>query len=49
VGDSFNDVDIAREAGFSVALNPKCEDLVKVCDAAIDADHLGVLLPFFPS
>ena len=48
VGDSFNDVDIAKEAGFSVAFNSKCEDLIKVCDVAIDGDHLGVLLPFFP-
>jgi phosphoserine phosphatase len=45
VGDSFNDVDIAREAGFSVAFNPKCEDLIKVCDVAVRGDHLGLLLP----
>lgn len=48
VGDSFNDVEIAREAGFSVAFNSKCEDLIEVCDVAMRGDNLEVLLPLFP-
>jgi phosphoserine phosphatase len=48
VGDSFNDVDIAREAAFAVAFNPKCEDLIRVCDVALRGDHLGLLLQHFP-
>jgi len=48
VGDSFNDVDIAREAGFSVALNPKCDDLIEACDVTVRSRNLADLLPYFP-
>lgn len=48
VGDAFNDVEIAREAGFAVAFNPKCDDLVEVCDVVIRAESLESLLPLFP-
>ena len=48
VGDSFNDVDIARAAGFAVAFTPKCDELVEVCDVTMRGDHLSTLLPLFP-
>ena len=35
VGDSSNDVWVAREAGFTVALNPKSEELEKIADVTL--------------
>jgi phosphoserine phosphatase len=48
VGDAFNDVEIAREAGFSVALNPKCDEMIEACDVVVEGDDLCLLLPLFP-
>jgi phosphoserine phosphatase len=48
VGDAFNDVEIAREAGFAIALNSRCAELIGVCDVALDAGELSALLPYFP-
>lgn len=48
VGDAINDLDVAREAGFSIAFNPKCPELIEVCDLAIRGSNLGLLLPHFP-
>ncbi|MDM7914087.1 MAG: HAD family hydrolase [Candidatus Eisenbacteria bacterium] len=48
VGDSFNDVAVAREAGFAVALNPKCEELVAEADVVVRGADLRLLLPYFP-
>jgi phosphoserine phosphatase len=48
VGDAFNDVEVAREAGFAVAFNPKCQELARVCDVTVRAAHLGALLRYFP-
>lgn len=48
VGDSFNDIEVAREAGFSIALNPKCRELEAVCDVVVRGGHLSLLLPHFP-
>ena len=49
VGDAFNDVGIAREAGFSIALNSHCEELIAVCDLALVGEDLSILLPHFPA
>ena len=48
VGDSFNDVDVARIAGLAIAFNPKCEELIEVSDLTIRGDRLDLLLPHFP-
>lgn len=48
VGDSFNDVPVASEAGFAIAFNPKCRDLVDVCDCSINSTDLRDVLPYFP-
>lgn len=48
IGDSFNDVGVAREAGLAIAFNPKCRELEEVCDVTIRGDHLSLLLPHFP-
>lgn len=48
VGDAMNDLDIAREAGFSIAFNSSCRDLIEVCAMSVSGDDLGVLLPYFP-
>jgi phosphoserine phosphatase len=45
VGDSSNDVWIARAAGLSVAFNPKCPDLEREVDAVVRSDDLRDLLP----
>ena len=48
VGDAFNDVEVAREAGFAVAFNPKCDELARVCDVSVRAANLSALLRYFP-
>jgi phosphoserine phosphatase len=48
VGDSFNDVLVAREAGLSIAFNPKCAEMEEACHLTIRGDHLASLLPHFP-
>jgi phosphoserine phosphatase len=48
VGDAVNDLDIAREAGFAVAFNSSCRDLIEVCAVSLSGDDLGLLLPYFP-
>ena len=45
VGDSSNDVWIARAAGRSVAFNPRCEKLEQVADVVVRSDDLRDLLP----
>lgn len=45
VGDSSNDVWIARAAGRSVAFNPRCEELEQVADVVVRSDDLRDLLP----
>jgi phosphoserine phosphatase len=45
VGDSDNDVWIAREAGFSVAFNPQSEELVRIADAVVRSSDLRDILP----
>jgi len=48
VGDAFNDVEVAREAGYSIAFNPKSKELEEVADLIVRADDLRALLPLFP-
>jgi phosphoserine phosphatase len=45
VGDSSNDVWIAREAGFSIALNPKCTELEEIADVVVRGDDLRDIVP----
>lgn len=45
VGDSSNDVWVARAAGRSVAFNPRCEELERVADVVVRSDDLRDLLP----
>jgi len=45
VGDSSNDVWIAREAGFSLAFNPKSPELEKLANAVVRSTDARDLLP----
>jgi phosphoserine phosphatase len=45
IGDSSNDLWIAREAGFTVALNPKSAELEEVADAVVRSRDLRDVLP----
>ncbi len=47
VGDAFNDVPIARAAGFSIAFNSRCEELMAVADAVVPGPDLRGILPYF--
>ena len=46
VGDSSNDVWIARTAGFAVALNPNSQELEGACQAVVRSRDLRDVLPF---
>lgn len=45
VGDSANDVWIAKQAGFTVAFNPKGRELVEVADVVVHSSDLRDILP----
>jgi HAD superfamily phosphoserine phosphatase-like hydrolase len=45
VGDSSNDVWIAREAGFTIAINPKSDELEQLADAVVRTNDLRDILP----
>lgn len=45
VGDSTNDVWAAREAGFTVAFNPRSEELERLAGAVIRGGDLRAILP----
>lgn len=45
VGDNFNDVAIAREAGFSMAIHCKSDELAAAVDVVIDEDDMRAILP----
>lgn len=49
VGDAMNDLEIAREAGFAIAFNSSCRDLIEICAVSVYGDDLGLLLPHFPA
>lgn len=44
VGDSFNDLWVARTAGFSVAFNPKCDELAESSDLVVRGDDLRLIV-----
>ncbi len=44
VGDSTNDVWIAKAAGFTVAFNPRSEELEKIAGAVVRSDDLRDIL-----
>ena len=44
VGDSSNDVWIAKTAGFSIALNPKSDELIECSSITLRGDDLRVIL-----
>jgi len=46
VGDSANDVWVARVAGFTVALNPKSDELAQLAGAVVESDDLRAVLPW---
>lgn len=46
VGDSENDLTVARVAGLAIAFNPRSEELRAACDHVVDGDDLGAILPF---
>ena len=45
VGDSSNDVWIAREAGFSIAFNPKSAELERLAQAVVRSPDVRDILP----
>ncbi|MCP3980863.1 MAG: HAD-IB family phosphatase [bacterium] len=45
VGDSSNDVWIARAAGFSIAIDPRCPELESTVDAVVRSNDLRDILP----
>jgi len=45
VGDSSNDVHIARVAGFTVAFNPTSEALAREADTVVRGEDLRAILP----
>jgi HAD superfamily phosphoserine phosphatase-like hydrolase len=46
VGDSVNDLWVARTAGFAVAFNPKSAELEDVADAVVRSGDLREILPY---
>jgi HAD superfamily phosphoserine phosphatase-like hydrolase len=46
VGDSENDVWIARAAGLAVALNPRSEELERAARVVVHSDDLREVLPY---
>ncbi len=45
VGDHSNDLSAARIAGFTVAFNPKCEELERIAGAVVRSPDLRDVLP----
>ncbi len=48
IGDAFNDVPIARAAGYSIAFNSRCDELLGVANATVPGPDLRAILPHFP-
>ncbi len=46
VGDNFNDVSIAKAAGFSIAFNCKSDELAAVADVVVEGGELRRILPY---
>jgi len=45
IGDNFNDVSVAKAAGFSIAFNCKSEELAEVADVVVEGGDLRRVLP----
>lgn len=45
IGDNFNDVAVARAAGFSLAINCKSDELASVVDVVLEGGDLRAALP----
>ncbi len=48
VGDSSNDVWIARQAGLAIAFNPKSAELEQAAHVVLRGSDLRMILPHFP-
>jgi len=46
VGDNFNDVAVAKAAGFSIAFNCKSDELAKAADVVVPGGDLRAVLPY---
>ena len=46
IGDHMNDLAAMREAGYSIALNPKSPRIEEAADAVVRGDDLRAVLPF---
>ncbi|MFH1511669.1 MAG: HAD-IB family phosphatase [Candidatus Woesearchaeota archaeon] len=46
VGDSTNDIEAARQTGFSIAFNPKSKELESVCNVVIKKKDLREILQY---
>lgn len=44
VGDSSNDLWVAQTAGFSIALNPKCDELIECSSITLRGDDLRLIV-----
>ncbi|MBI4880969.1 MAG: HAD family phosphatase [Planctomycetes bacterium] len=48
VGDHVNDVAVAREAGFSIAFNPKAPEIEAAADVVVRSERLEAVAAYFP-
>lgn len=46
IGDNFNDIEVAKIAGLSIAFNCKSADLSRVSDITIEGNNLEDALPY---
>ncbi len=46
IGDNFNDVAVAREAGYSLAIHCKSDELAEAVDVVIEEDDMRAVLPY---
>jgi len=46
IGDNFNDVAVARAAGFSMAINCKSDELAEVVDVVLPGSDMRAVLPY---
>jgi phosphoserine phosphatase len=46
VGDNFNDVAVAKEAGFSIAFNCKSDELAREADVVLPGGDMRAVLPY---
>ncbi len=46
IGDNFNDVAVAKAAGFSLAIHCKSDELAETVDVVIEEDDMRAVLPY---